>query len=139
MKSGYTVGYYGTFLYRLYSGAYKIAKGSAIKGRFLSIPLGISLMISIPGVKIISFVEDICFVVINIMGAAWNEGCSLKDAMRALSKAMQHSIGFLLSPLIGLFVGVSVISSVIVSPVKALKMFAETCLTHPSRASHSGC
>lgn len=127
MRPGFIVKGYRESLRQTHESVYEQTKKSALRGRLLAFPLGFVLLVTIPVVKLLSFLEALLFAAANLFTPIFPKYCSFYDGWISLKYAAFFFVGLIVSPLTALFACSALITSMLVDPLSASKKFAETC------------
>lgn len=127
MKPGFISKTYRRCLHQLVSCLHDTAKRSINKARWLSIPVGLLLLVSIPLEKLLSFLEALFISLANLFEPIAPKYLSFKDVPISLKYSGYFFLGLLASPFSAIFASSAFITTVIVNPIGATKRFSDTC------------
>lgn len=127
MKPGFTALGYRSFLRRMYEKVHEVSVVSPWKGRLLSLPMALMLLVTIPIEKTFSFLEAFFFTLANLFAPLYPKYCSYHDAWISLKRTGIYLIGVIFSPITALLAASAVLVSMINNPAGASKKFADSC------------
>ena len=100
----------------VYGSVYTLSKRAMWQGRLLALPVAVMMMVSLPLVKLLVFIEDILLLLFGI-----------KKAAPSVKEAALDLCGLIISPVVTLFVGIAVFLSLLNNHLKASGAFIQTC------------
>lgn len=112
------------FIFNLFSWVNQVSLSSKIKGRLLALPLGLSFAFIIPVVRLMAVVEEFIFFILNFFGGALNlPNYSFEDSWLSLKRAFLATVQFVVSLIMGPFIGILIFCTMLTNPVTSSQKF----------------